>query len=176
MNLASGKPTGRNGMKINGKTLLLCDCEGSMPLDGKALGRARGGAAPFEDVPVHSQLCRAQLGEFQRASLGEGPVLVACTQEAPLFAEVIEDGNPNAEVAFVNIRERAGWADEAGAAMPKIAALLAEAAIDIPPARAMTIESAGVALVYGRDETAIDRKSTRLNSSHIPLARMPSSA
>ena len=29
--------------------------------------------------------------------------------------------------------------------------------------------------VHGRD-VAIDRKSTRLNSSHIPLSRMPSSA
>jgi len=143
-------------MKINGKTLLLCDCEGTMPLDGKALARARGGEASAEDAPIHSQLCRAQLGEFQRAILGEEPVLVACTQEAPLFTEVVEDGNPNAEVAFVNIRERAGWADEAGAATAKIAALLAEAAIDVPPARAMTIESAGVALVYGRDETAIE--------------------
>ena len=29
---------------------------------------------------------------------------------------------------------------------------------------------------YGKDMYYIDRKSTRLNSSHIPLSRMPSSA
>ena len=28
----------------------------------------------------------------------------------------------------------------------------------------------------GRNSAALDRKSTRLNSSHIPLSRMPSSA
>ena len=31
-------------------------------------------------------------------------------------------------------------------------------------------------LVYGKIITTRDRKSTRLNSSHIPLSRMPSSA
>ncbi len=136
-----------------------------MPLDGKALARAcgaaggakAGGARGDGEAPrIHTQLCRAQLGEFQRAILGEEPVIVACTQESPLFTEVVEDSNPNAEVGFVNIRERAGWSDEAQAATAKIAALLAEATVEVPPARAMTIESAGVALVYGRDETAIE--------------------
>ena len=31
-------------------------------------------------------------------------------------------------------------------------------------------------LLYGEIEAKLDRKSTRLNSSHIPLSRMPSSA
>ncbi len=150
-------------MKIGDKTVLLCNCEGTMPLDAAALARALGDA---EAPRVHTQLCRAELGEFQRAILGEGPVLVACTQEAPLFTEVIEDSNPNAHAAFTNIRERAGWSDEAADATAKIAALLAEAALDVPPARALNIESAGVCLVYGRDETAIEaarRLSSRLD-------------
>ena len=33
-----------------------------------------------------------------------------------------------------------------------------------------------VCLVFGRYAEVTDRKSTRLNSSHIPLSRMPSSA
>ena len=31
-------------------------------------------------------------------------------------------------------------------------------------------------IVHGSNDRLIDRKSTRLNSSHIPLSRMPSSA
>ena len=40
--------------------------------------------------------------------------------------------------------------------------------------------SGGNQLIYqsggGNSESVLDRKSTRLNSSHIPLSRMPSSA
>ena len=38
----------------------------------------------------------------------------------------------------------------------------------------MALESAG--LEPGQIDALVDRKSTRLNSSHIPLSRMPSSA
>ncbi len=139
-------------MEINKKRILVCNCEGTMPLDAAALAKACGAA---EAPTVHTQLCRAQLGEFQRALLGEGPLIVACTQEAPLFAEVQDDSNPGAALGFTNIRERAGWSDEANDATAKIAALLAEAALDVEPTPALTMESQGVALVYGRDETAI---------------------
>ena len=140
-------------MKIKGKRVLICDCEGTMPLDAGALAKASGGG----DAPtVHTQLCRSQITEFQRAIAGEQPVLVACTQEAPLFAELHEDSNPKAEISFTNIRERAGWSGEAKKATAKIAALLAEAALDIPPARSVSMQSDGATLVYGRDETAIE--------------------
>ncbi len=139
-------------MKIKDKRVLICDCEGTMPLDARALAKACHADAPT----VHTQLCRSQLGEFQRAIVGEQPVLVACTQEAPLFGEVHEDSNPKAQISFTNIRERAGWSGEAKAATAKIAALLAEAALDIPPTRTVSMESKGVTLVYGQDETAIE--------------------
>ena len=102
-----------------------------MTLDAKALAKACGGKAP----KVHTQLCRNQIGEVQRAVLGDTPVVVACTQEAPLFAEVKEDSNPNASLSFTNIRERAGWSEQVESAGAKIAALLAEAALDRSGAR-----------------------------------------
>ena len=139
-------------MDTKNKTLMICDCEGTMPLDAEAIAKALGGATPT----VHTQLCRKQLGVFQRAVLGEAPLLVACTQEAPLFAEVAEDSNPEAAVDFVNIRETAGWSDEAKNATAKIAALLAEASLEIPATPAVSMESEGVALVYGTDEIAIE--------------------
>ncbi len=143
-------------MKINGKTVLVCDCEATMPLEGGGLAKACA-AAGAEGAPVlETQLCRAQLGNFQRAILGEDPVLVACTQEAPLFTEVAAEDAPQAQVAFTNIRERAGWSQEAEAAAPKIAALLAEAALEVTPTPSVAFESEGVCLVYGRDELAIE--------------------
>ena len=38
------------------------------------------------------------------------------------------------------------------------------------------IEARTLAWLAGQDDLVADRKSTRLNSSHIPLSRMPSSA
>jgi len=140
-------------MEINGKTVLVCDCEGTMPLDGARLAKACGAAG---SIPLATQLCRRELERFADA-LGDGkPLLVACTQEAPRFEEQREDLGSDHPVAYVNIRERAGWSDEAGEADAKIAALLAEAALDITPAGTVTMKSEGVALIYGRDERAIE--------------------
>ena len=151
-------------MKMRGKTLLVCDCEATMPLDEAKLSKACAAAGGDGALALNSQLCRAQLGNFQQALAGEAPVLVACTQEAPLFTEVAQEDNPEAELAFVNIRENSGWSEAAGGpdATAKIAGLLAEAALEVTPTPAITLESKGVCLVYGRDEAAIEA-GKRLN-------------
>ena len=138
-------------MKIKGKTVLVCDCEGTMPLDGSRLETACG-----SDCKVASQLCGSDLGRYRSALEAGGPVLVACTQEAPLFGHEREDRAPDLPVTFVNIRERAGWSTELDQVYPKIAALLAEGALDLPPVPSLTLSSEGVALIYGRDERAIE--------------------
>ncbi len=145
-------------MEIDGKTVLVCDCTGTMPLDGKALRKACTAATGKDvgDVAPDTLLCRAQIGNFEAALKSGKELVVACTQEAPFFAETRAELGLDNNIRFVNIRERAGWSDEAGKAMPKIAALLAEAAIDVPPTAVVTMRSQGVALVYGRDKTAID--------------------
>lgn len=92
--------------------------------------------------------------------------MVCCIQEAPLFADLLAAGGSDAEPIFVNIRERAGWSDEAAAASPKIAALLAEAAVEVPGTRALTFASEGRALIYGRGAVALaaaDRLTDRLD-------------
>lgn len=140
-------------MELGGKKLFICNCEGTMPLDGKAIGKACGAG---ESLALNRHLCRAELGDFERA-LAEGtPLLVACTQEAPLFEETREARKPETSIRYTNIRERAGWSAEAGDATPKIAALLAEAALDLPPTTTITLKSEGTVLVYGRDEQALD--------------------
>jgi ferredoxin len=135
-------------MKLQNKRVLVCNCEASMPLDARTLGAALGVETPV----VHTQLCRAQIEAFRRAAATGEKLLVACTQEAPLFAETA----PDAALSFTNIRERAGWSDEAAAATPKIAALLAGAALDGAPTPTVTLKSEGAALIYGRDERAIE--------------------
>jgi ferredoxin len=141
-------------MKLNGKRLLVCNCEVSMALDGKALARV---CAAKGDAPeVHTQLCRAQLARFQEVVATGEPLIVGCTQEAPRFEDARAKLGPETEVAYVNIRERAGWAEQGPQALPKIAALLAEAALEVPPSAGVTLKSAGECLVYGRDEQALE--------------------
>ncbi len=140
-------------MEINGKKVLLCDCEGTMRLDGKALATACGAGQPGR---IHTQLCRAQLDAFRGALAEGGPFVVACTQEAPLFDETAAEAASDTAITYTNIRERAGWSAEATAAMPKIAALLAEATVDITAAPSVTLRSEGVCLVYGHDEGALE--------------------
>ncbi len=139
-------------MELRGKRVLVCNCEGTMPLDGRALAKACGA----DGLGLNRHLCRAELGDFRKA-LGEGrPLLVACTQEAPLFEETRTEAAPALAASYVNIRERAGWSAEAAQATPKIAALLAEAAIEVPGAPSVTMRSGGTLLIYGRDERALD--------------------
>ena len=80
---------------------------------------------------------------------------MACTQEAPLFRELAEqtEGSPSLQerpIRFVNIRETGGWSKDARSATPKMAALLAAAALPDPdPVPEVVFRSAGRALVIG---------------------------
>src|SRR6185503_7618136 len=104
--------------------LLVCNCQRTMEIDGKRLAEALGRAEP---LTVHSELCRGQVAAFEAALAPGAAVQVACTQEAPLFREVAA-GKGETDLTFTNIRERAGWCEGKAAALPKMAALLAEAA------------------------------------------------
>src|SRR5258708_11858776 len=130
--------------------ILVCSCEDTMPLDAGALAR---GCRNF-DIATGRQFCRAELDRF-RALAGSGaPLTVGCTQEAALFREVTEDSG--ADIRFVNLRESAGWSTDAAKAGPKMAALAAAGAEPMPGIPFLQLESAGVGLVYGRDERAIE--------------------
>ena len=139
-------------MKINDKEVLVCDCEETMTLNGKALAKALGGGK----ITVHRHLCRAQLEDFKRAAEGGTPLVVACTQEAPLFQETLDGMDSAPPVRFANIREHAGWSADGKKAAPKIAALLAEAALDLEPTTVVTMKSEGSLLVIGSDEAALE--------------------
>lgn len=160
-------------MRLGAKRLLVCDCESTMPLDGDKLTKACQAVGGEGDLQLNTQLCRSQLGTFQQAILGQDPILVACTQEAPLFEEVAAEDNPQAQVGFLNIRETAGWSEDAGAATPKIAALLAEAALELEPAPTVSFESEGTCLIYGRDSSALEAAQQLKAKLDVTLLLLP---
>lgn len=125
---------------------LICDCNQTMPLQPQALG-----AALNETLTLHSALCRREVGAFQKAAQSGDDVVVACTQEKRLFAEVGEQTQGvTSVVKFVNIRETGGWSKDAAGATPKIAALLAAAHLpDAEPVSTVTYKSAGRLLIVG---------------------------
>jgi ferredoxin len=132
-------------------------------------------------VRIAEQLCRSQLDRFT-AALAEGrPLTIGCTQEAPLFAQEAAEAGATAPLAFVNLREHAGWSAEATAAGPKMAALLAAADVPLPPVPLVPLQSAGVTLVLGRDAVALaaarrlaDRLDlTVLLTGEAPVAPIP---
>jgi ferredoxin len=139
-------------MPLEDKTLKLCNCNRTMPLDARVLARALGAAAPLE---IHTELCRKEIAAFEGAARG-GECVVACTQEAPLFSEVAEAIGAKAELKFVNIRETAGWSAEGAQASAKIAALLAAADLPEPePMPSVAYKSGGALLVIGPAEVAV---------------------
>lgn len=139
--------------KASPDTLLVCSCQRTMEIDARRLAEGLG----LENLPVRTELCRGDRAHFEAALAGTGRIVVACTQEAPLFREIADEkGEDPSRLTFTNIRERAGWSDAKGTALPKMAALLAEASYAERPANALTLKSEGVCLVYGRGQTAMD--------------------
>ena len=117
-----------------------------MPLQPQKLG-----AVLNENLTLHSTLCRREAGAFQKAIQSGDDVVVACTQEKRLFAEIGEQTERAISVIkFVNVRESGGWSKDASNAMPKIAALLAAAHLpDAEPVSTVTYKSAGRLLIVG---------------------------
>ena len=148
-------------MSLEGKTLKVCSCNRTVGIDAKALAAALKCGEPLQ---VHDQLCRKDAAAFQ-AALRDPEVIVACTQEAALFGELAGE----AKIKFVNVREHAGWGARAGEATPKMAALLAMAALPEPePAPAVEFKSAGELVIIGPADAAFDwaeRLSSQLNVS-----------
>jgi ferredoxin len=138
-------------MSIANKNLHLCNCNRTMPLDGTAIGEALGCA---DALPIHEQLCQRQLNRFTDNAAGD--VLVACTQESKLFSGVADESKRVTALRFVNIREHGGWSREAAQATPKMAALLAAAALPEPePVPSVSYTSAGQLLIIGAAADAL---------------------
>ena len=153
-------------MKLKGKEVLICDCEGTMPLLEKDLGKL------FDDpkIQINTHLCRTQIGNFSTAVSGDGPIIVACTQEAPLFVEKSHEIDPEQSITYTNIREKAAWSSQGDKSLAKIKALIHEATLDAPMANSLSMKSNGSLLIYGSAEqtlTAAKQVSDRLSVTCI---------
>ncbi|MGA7995342.1 MAG: 4Fe-4S dicluster domain-containing protein [Bradyrhizobium sp.] len=122
-----------------------------MPLDSGAIHRGCRG-----ELVSATRLCGAELDRFRAIAAGDTPLTVGCTQQAALFSDAATEGGRATPIHFVDLRESAGWSSESAQAGPKMAALLAAAAEPAPPVPLVNLESRGVILICGRDETAVE--------------------
>ena len=144
------------------QNILICSCEDTMPLDPDAVRRGCGSRVATAD-----HLCRVQLDRFRAALAGGEPIIVGCTQEAPVFSEIAGEIENAPPLTFVNVRETAGWSDQAAKAGPKMAALIAAAAEPMPDVALVSLSSEGITLIYGRDERAIE--AAKLLADHLDI-------
>jgi ferredoxin len=151
---------------VDPRSILVCSCEDTMPLDAGALHQGCSGAR----LVTGRQFCRAELERFRELVASGAPVTIGCTQEAPLFREA---AGGDADVSFVNLREAAGWSKEAANAGPKMAALAAAAAEPTPELSFVALSSDGIVLVYGRDERAVEAAALLKDHLDVTVLIMP---
>jgi ferredoxin len=132
--------------------VLICSCDATMPLDADSVRRG----CRDDQVTTAVQLCGKELDRFRQIAKQETPLTVGCTQQAAQFSQLASEAGRVNPIHFANVRETAGWSSEAAAAGPKMAALLAAADQRAPAPPSVNLESGGVILIYGRDETAIE--------------------
>ena len=131
------------------KSLILCNCMESQPIDAGLIEGAAGVACS----KVHRALCTDQ-ADRAAALIGAGDAIVACGQEQAFFRELADELDVDPP-GFVDLRDRAGWSDEAGAAGPKMAALVAEALLPAPDVQALDVTCEGACLIAGPGEVAL---------------------
>ena len=131
------------------KTLLVCDCLVSQNVDAAALQVATG----LPCAMCYSSLCTDQI-DIAAKAIAQGDVVIACQQEAHRFVALAEEMDASAP-DFVDIRDRAGWTDDAGDTTPKMAALIADAALIPPSQKSFDIITEGTCLIVGATEVAL---------------------
>ena len=147
------------------KDKLICNCNRTMPLDGRR-SRARSSSTPLRMST--SELCRRHVAAFEAAVKNGDDLVVACTQEAPLFTRAARgaEGRAARSSSSTSARPPAGRQKRRDAT-PKIAALLALA--DLPAPEPVPVVS------YRSGGRAPDRRARRRARSPGPSAWRPSS-
>ena len=154
-------------MKLNNQEVLVCNCEETIDIDGKALSTACAVNVNNKiegELSLARQLCRGGIEEFSRLAKNSEKLVVTCTQEAPIFLDALDELDDDiASVRFTNIREKAGWSKDAGGnpqkkknLTAKMAALISEATLDIEDSHSVSMTSEGILLILGHDETALE--------------------
>ncbi len=137
----------------------VCSCKGSIPLREERLHKALPGVR----LTLHQALCHDEIAQARALLADNSPLLICCTQEAPLFTELAEElqGEAGEDAdgvlpRFVNIREAAGWSSEGERASPKMAALIRAAMHLDAPAPVREASSRGRCLVIGPAQPVLE--------------------
>lgn len=135
---------------------LTCTCLGSLAPDTGALTRA--GVAPFGEVVT--ELCGADLAHLglalEEVAATDAALVIGCRRKEAFFRDVLAGSGIDLSPGFVDVHAHALWSDEADRAGPKLAALHARTAVDLPAVATVSYESGGVALILGSDDAALD--------------------
>ncbi len=143
------------------RTILVCSCENTMPLDADAISRGCRGA----QVTTANQLCRAEIERF-RAAAASGARSPSAARRRRRCSRKSPASDPARSPSSTCAKPR-GWSKDAASAGPKMAALLAMAAEPLPEIPYVSLDSEGVALIYGRDESAIE--AGKLLANHLDV-------
>ena len=134
-----------------------------MPLDGAALRACLRGA----EVVAGRHMCRAELERARAVIAGDGPLTIACTQEAPLFTEIAAEteGAARHHVRQYPRDRRLVEGRQGRRAENRRAARGRRRAL--PEAGTVSLASEGVTLIYGGDERALE--AARLLKDHLAV-------
>ncbi|WP_170428059.1 4Fe-4S binding protein [Ruegeria arenilitoris] len=133
-----------------GTKILLCDCAGTQELDAEKIASACGAACSR----VHTALCTTEL-ESAASLMQAGDTVIACGQEQEVFSALAEEMNIETP-GFVDLRDRAGWSEQGANAVPKMAALAAEAMLPQPITPSVDVFSEGTCFLIGPGEPCFD--------------------
>ncbi|MEO1779065.1 MAG: 4Fe-4S binding protein [Pseudomonadota bacterium] len=132
------------------KSLITCDCLGTQTIDAEGLSPATN----LDVRPPCSALCTTQIAQAE-AALAEGHVVFCCAQEARVFDELAEAMDLPAPPTL-DLRDRAGWSDDATPKLPKMSALIADAMLPAEPQKTLDVMSEGLCLILGPATVALD--------------------
>ncbi|MCT4608550.1 MAG: 4Fe-4S binding protein [Pelagimonas sp.] len=131
------------------KTLITCDCSGTMQLDTDALSQRTG----LTVKSPCSSLCTDQI-ERAAGALTEGDTIFCCTQQQVTFDALAEELDTPA-APTIDLRDRAEWSDDPASKLPKMSALIAEAMLPAATEKTIDITSHGMCLIIGPAQTAL---------------------
>lgn len=132
------------------KRLILCDCMKSQTVDAKQISEH----CDVECSRLYTNLCGSQIADAAK-EIQSGDAIVACLQEQAVFEELAEEIDAPVP-GFIDLRDRAGWSDDPKNSGPKMAALINDALLPLPPVKMLDIQSHGRCLILGANEMALD--------------------
>ncbi|MGV3743299.1 MAG: 4Fe-4S dicluster domain-containing protein [Burkholderiaceae bacterium] len=133
----------------------ICSCNRSMSLPADT-GEKLGAALGADMLSVSRQLCSRDAQSFLDAVKDGGTVVVGCTQERPLFNELEQESKGYAALRFVDLKTATGRSGPAERILPKMAALLADAALpEADSVPSVNYVSRGSVLLIGPADLAL---------------------